>query len=416
MHSYADREIEGLDVKVKKNFFFEFYQGGQVACSSLMEDRAKAEVVTMSVKHIHYNLVVNFLFSKAHDKFMSLLKFTFLMLKSDPLEILHESSKPTINYTSIHGLLQFLSVAMLELPNDGEKLMKHYMTEWRHITLMVVESCQHMTLFGNHDVLHLVLEDEPREQSVYYRLNHALRRRRHRCRVLCPNDNTTAAEQVRCQQQPGGAVGDNGERGEGDEAEAEAEESSWLGYAWRLAEAMRALPVVRGEVYRGVCCPLDAAAYAPGCRVCWNGFTSTSHSRVVASVFAASAVAAAAGVATLFEVRVERGRDVGCLNQYGEAEVLLEPGSAFVVDAATSEGSLLVVRMHEVPSDALLFPAPPADSATTEAFLHHGEALPQQQQPHTSVSVYGSRTSVPPTLGPGRSSYCAVGRAVPVVL
>eukprot|EP00727_Mastigamoeba_balamuthi_P011673 m51a1_g7128 hypothetical protein (1438) ;mRNA; f:185953-223544 len=228
-------------------------------------------------------------------------------------------------------------------------------------------------------------EDEPREQSVYYRLNHALRRRRHRCRVLCPNDNTTAAEQLLHQhQQPAGAVGDNAERGEGDEAEAE--ESSWLGYAWRLAAAMRALPVVRGEVYRGVCCPLDAAAYAPGSRVFWNGFTSTSRSRAVASDFAASAVAgapeaAAAGGATLFEVRVERGRDVGFLNQYGEAEVLLEPGSAFDVDAVAREGPLLVVRMHEVPSDALLFPAaaPPADDATAEALAQRDEATEQRQ-------------------------------------
>eukprot|EP00727_Mastigamoeba_balamuthi_P011684 m51a1_g7138 hypothetical protein (651) ;mRNA; r:281040-285946 len=181
-------------------------------------------------------------------------------------------------------------------------------------------------------------EDEPREQSVYYRLNHALRRRRHRCR------------QQQHQKQPAEAVGDRGERSEGDEAEAEAEESSWLGYAWQLAEAMRALPVVRGEVYRGVCCPLDAAAYAPGSRVFWNGFTSTSRSRAVASDFAASAAPA-----TLFEVRVERGRDVGCLNQYGEAEVLLEPGSAFDVDAVAREGPLLVVRMHESRSSG---PAP----------------------------------------------------------
>eukprot|EP00727_Mastigamoeba_balamuthi_P001534 m51a1_g11378 hypothetical protein (446) ;mRNA; f:48859-52207 len=69
-------------------------------------------------RHIHYNLVVNFLSSKARDKFTSLLKLTFLVLKSDPLELLHGSSKPTIDYTTIHNLLHFMSIAVLELTGD----------------------------------------------------------------------------------------------------------------------------------------------------------------------------------------------------------------------------------------------------------------------------------------------------------
>eukprot|EP00727_Mastigamoeba_balamuthi_P002770 m51a1_g12490 hypothetical protein (425) ;mRNA; f:1987-4247 len=69
-------------------------------------------------RHIHYNLVVNFLSSKARDKFTSLLKSTFLALKSDPLELLHGSSKPTIDYMTIHDLLHFMSIAVLELTGD----------------------------------------------------------------------------------------------------------------------------------------------------------------------------------------------------------------------------------------------------------------------------------------------------------
>eukprot|EP00727_Mastigamoeba_balamuthi_P012684 m51a1_g8038 hypothetical protein (283) ;mRNA; r:50533-54534 len=76
---------------------------------------------------IHYNLVVNFLLSKARDKFTSLLKSTFLTLKSDLLKLLHGSLKPAIDYTIIHDLLQFLSITELELPNNGEKLMDQYM-------------------------------------------------------------------------------------------------------------------------------------------------------------------------------------------------------------------------------------------------------------------------------------------------
>eukprot|EP00727_Mastigamoeba_balamuthi_P013295 m51a1_g8589 hypothetical protein (334) ;mRNA; r:67106-68697 len=70
-------------------------------------------------RHKHYNLVVNFLLSKARDKFISLLKSTFLTLKSDPLELLHGSSKPTIDYMTIHNLLHFMSIAMLELTRDN---------------------------------------------------------------------------------------------------------------------------------------------------------------------------------------------------------------------------------------------------------------------------------------------------------
>eukprot|EP00727_Mastigamoeba_balamuthi_P003931 m51a1_g13535 hypothetical protein (152) ;mRNA; r:104-2182 len=69
-------------------------------------------------RHIHYNLVVSFLSSKARDKFTSLLKSTFLTLKSDPLELLHGSSKPTIDYTTVHDLLHFMSIAALELTGD----------------------------------------------------------------------------------------------------------------------------------------------------------------------------------------------------------------------------------------------------------------------------------------------------------
>eukprot|EP00727_Mastigamoeba_balamuthi_P002282 m51a1_g12050 hypothetical protein (512) ;mRNA; r:182-3841 len=78
-------------------------------------------------RHIHYNLVVNFLSSKARDKFTSLLKSTFLALKSDPLELLHGSSKPTIDYTTVHDLLHFMSIAALEL--TGDKPMHRYLTE-----------------------------------------------------------------------------------------------------------------------------------------------------------------------------------------------------------------------------------------------------------------------------------------------
>eukprot|EP00727_Mastigamoeba_balamuthi_P009031 m51a1_g4750 hypothetical protein (1508) ;mRNA; r:400532-409181 len=164
-------------------------------------------------------------------------------------------------------------------------------------------------------------EEQPREESVYYRMNRALR-----LRVSHANDNRAQRE---CE---GPEAGD-----------------CWLGYAWLLTQAMRRLPVVQGEVFRGIDCAVGAGKYAAGAVVRWNGFTSTSRSRDVATDFLS-------GPGTLFVMQVARGRDMGCLNQFGEAEVLLESGTAFAVDSAATEGHVLVVRMHEVPSDSLLFP------------------------------------------------------------
>eukprot|EP00727_Mastigamoeba_balamuthi_P009289 m51a1_g4983 hypothetical protein (1601) ;mRNA; f:67436-77150 len=155
-------------------------------------------------------------------------------------------------------------------------------------------------------------ESQPHEQSVYYRMNRALRSR-DTCDAGC-----------------------------------------WLPYAWHLTAAMRALPLVRARVYRGISCGVDEGAYAAGACVCWNGFTSSSLSRCVATEFLGDA-------GTLFELEVLRGRDIGALNQFGEAEVLLESGTSFLVDSvehsAAAEAGPLVVRMHEVPSPCLLFAA-----------------------------------------------------------
>eukprot|EP00727_Mastigamoeba_balamuthi_P012868 m51a1_g8203 putative leucine-rich repeat-containing protein (1951) ;mRNA; f:32454-43889 len=167
-------------------------------------------------------------------------------------------------------------------------------------------------------------EEQPREESVYYRMNHALR---------CRSDNSNAARRDRA------SLTGNGS------ATGESSWSSWLAYAWQLTRAMRRLPVVQGEVFRGIDCTVDAGAYTVGTAVCWSGFTSTSRSRAVATDFLS-------GPGTLFVLRVDRGRDMGCLNQFDEEEVLLESGTAFVVDSVHPEAlgrhSVLVVCMHEV--------------------------------------------------------------------
>eukprot|EP00727_Mastigamoeba_balamuthi_P009327 m51a1_g5016 hypothetical protein (811) ;mRNA; f:278086-281436 len=154
-------------------------------------------------------------------------------------------------------------------------------------------------------------EVQPRQESIYYRMNHALRSR-YRC-----------------------------------------DAGRWMSYAWHLTKAMRALPMICGQVFRGIRCVVDTKDYAAGADVCWNSFTSTSMNRKVAADFLNVP-------GTLFEIEVARGRDIGALNHYGETEVLLEAGSRFHVDSvdrnvAPLDNVVLLIRMHEVDSDSLLF-------------------------------------------------------------
>eukprot|EP00727_Mastigamoeba_balamuthi_P011836 m51a1_g7275 putative adp-ribosylation factor-like protein 6 (1228) ;mRNA; r:241279-255575 len=141
-------------------------------------------------RHIHYNLVVNFLSSKARDKFTSLLKSTFLMPKSDPLELLHGSSKPTIDYTTIHNLLHFMLIAALEL--TGDKPMHRFDTgvgenyvPWSIVAGTVPQAlCPRNIYMGTAVQLFVV----PSVPWKYTRLCFAL--------VLRPKDNTTVAQRA----------------------------------------------------------------------------------------------------------------------------------------------------------------------------------------------------------------------------
>eukprot|EP00727_Mastigamoeba_balamuthi_P008524 m51a1_g4294 hypothetical protein (1232) ;mRNA; f:411538-416337 len=191
---------------------------------------------------------------------------------------------------------------------EGEKLRPHrWPTSKAQLCYLRRGGCLLPAGMSVEAALALVMytsESQPREQSVYYRMNRALRSR-DTCDVGC-----------------------------------------WLPYAWHLTSAMRVLPLVRARVYRGISCGVDEGAYVAGACVCWNGFTSTSLSRSVATEFLG-------GSGTLFELEVLRGRDIGALNQFGEAEVLLESGTSFHVDsvehsaAAAAEAGPLVIRMHE---------------------------------------------------------------------
>eukprot|EP00727_Mastigamoeba_balamuthi_P006543 m51a1_g2509 hypothetical protein (185) ;mRNA; r:142215-146148 len=105
----ATSELNITAIESKGVLFSKFFES---------QNNCKKVALITPNRHIHYNLVVNFLSSKARDKFTSLLKSTFLALKSDPLELLHGSSKPTIDYTTVHDLLHFMSITVLKLTRD----------------------------------------------------------------------------------------------------------------------------------------------------------------------------------------------------------------------------------------------------------------------------------------------------------
>eukprot|EP00727_Mastigamoeba_balamuthi_P009639 m51a1_g5298 putative protein serine threonine (4111) ;mRNA; f:230586-243269 len=166
-------------------------------------------------------------------------------------------------------------------------------------------------------VLLYTAEIRPHEESIFYRLNRALRERR------------------------------------------SADDATWTPFAVDLVLALRGIPAFRGVVYRGIDVGVDPEAYAVGRTVCWNGFTSTSSDRIDQEN------------GTLFEIETTRGRDIESLNMFNESEVLLEASSEFkVVDVlpARSPRDPVVIRMSEVdpPSSPLIpLPAAPAPAVAT---------------------------------------------------
>eukprot|EP00727_Mastigamoeba_balamuthi_P012581 m51a1_g7946 hypothetical protein (1783) ;mRNA; r:122200-148804 len=165
--------------------------------------------------------------------------------------------------------------------------------------------------------------------------------------------------------------------------------------------AMHSLPLIAGNVFCGIACAVDASAYAVGCTVCWNGFTSTSRSSAVATEFLRSPDPSASPSPSgmLFELCVASRRSLGSLNQFGEDEVLLESGTAFVVESVLSTAqdacSLLVVRMREKP-----------ETGSTRASIREpaGFGAPEATQTEGTEGLGGQRRSLVGAEAPSRHS------------
>jgi hypothetical protein len=122
----------------------------------------------------------------------------------------------------------------------------------------------------------------------------------------------------------------------------------YLPYIKLLRASLRKLPPQYATlVYRGVKLPLQTLIpYASvGQHVVWWAFTSTSRSKDVRTEFGGS-------TGTIYQISSNDGRDISQYSLYGdEEEVVLLPGSQFVIDYICPYGESEEVRMHQLKPD-----------------------------------------------------------------
>ena len=122
----------------------------------------------------------------------------------------------------------------------------------------------------------------------------------------------------------------------------------YLPYIKLLRAALRKLPPQYTTiVYRGSKCPLHKLIpYASvGLHVVWWAFTSTSRSKDARKEFGG-------GSGTIFQISSNDGRDISQYSSFGdEKEVVLLPGSQFVIDYICPYGGSEEVRMHQLPPE-----------------------------------------------------------------
>eukprot|EP00727_Mastigamoeba_balamuthi_P008106 m51a1_g3916 putative protein serine threonine (2990) ;mRNA; f:162039-172590 len=182
-------------------------------------------------------------------------------------------------------------------------------------------------------------ESQPREGSIYFRMNQSLRERE-----ACAS-------------------------------------STWFPFARNLIRAMRKIIPFKGKLYRGIDRKVDPTQYCPGNVVSWKGFTSTTGDRIVAQEFLRDLDG------TIFEISVKNGRRLGVLNLFQEDEILLEASSDFRVESITGlePGSrITLVKMEEVDALFPLVPlseAPVATSVAPDGSVEMGVRIPELPEP-----------------------------------
>jgi hypothetical protein len=114
-----------------------------------------------------------------------------------------------------------------------------------------------------------------------------------------------------------------------------------------LAALLKLPPQCATNVYRGIKLPLNTLIPNAnvGQKVVWWAFTSTSRSKIAPKDFIGS-------TGTLFQISSNDGRDISRYSGANEEEVILLPGSQFVVDIICPYASHIEeVRMHQLKVD-----------------------------------------------------------------
>jgi ubiquitin len=167
------------------------------------------------------------------------------------------------------------------------------------------------------------MEEEPRETSLYYVMNAALR------------------------------------------SKQRAEVRPWRDFIWLLLHALRKLPAVPAlpVVFRGSKkAPSELGLeLEPGFEFTWAGFTSTATTQGVMSTFVGQK-----GPRTLYTITLSEpvGRDIRDFSDYQENEVLFPPNMCFeVVDHFDAGNGLIMVQCKQTETiDAILDMTPPDDT------------------------------------------------------
>jgi hypothetical protein len=127
----------------------------------------------------------------------------------------------------------------------------------------------------------------------------------------------------------------------------------WRDYLWLLVQGLRDLQVFKGMLFRGI----DREYFRPeeyqrDATVVWNAFTSCSRTEEGAKCFMKDPQSGVFFFIDSFDAHA-----IGNLTPYPEEEeVIIEPGSEFVVTGCITIGTSTVVHMRQTPSRRPLVP------------------------------------------------------------
>lgn len=163
----------------------------------------------------------------------------------------------------------------------------------------------------------------------------------------------------------------------------------WRDYIYHLLKGLRKMKRVEGRVYRGVNKGM-IDKYNENDIIYWRGFTSTSKNKEKAQKFMDGVKS------TLYYIEICNGYDISELSPFDEDEVILEPGTAFVIDVKISDNTVGTSVLIECDKSVLLMPDPKRRHSKGRSKTHS-----KSKSRNKSSSSSSSHTRKSSTLRPG---------------